>query len=223
MSQRRDTPAQLSGEHLANESLSLLDSKYEGDTEQDIRDYVESKINKREALRKQIEIIANSINEFIDVITEKSEKNFLYLRHVLPDIEGGVYQNITKLDSIPKGLQKYYKAHWERMGMNDKSTLNRIIKLNVIYHLSESYRAISREMLSEYVEQPEIVIQDVIDEWIQFLHKLIVQKETCYKIYHQSFQDFLHEEETVKAVGSDYLRKIKVTKADVLWEGIFGE
>lgn len=222
MSQRRDTPAQLSGEDLAHEMLSLLDSKYEGDTEQDIRDYIRVKVNNRRNLRKQIEIIATSIDEFINVIAEKSEKNFLYLRHVLPDIEGGVYQNITKLDSIPKGLQKYYKAHWERMGMHDKSNPNRIIKLYVIYHLSESYRAISREMLSEYVEQPELIVQDVIDEWIQFLHKLIIQEETCYKIYHQSFQDFLHKEETVKAIGSD-LRKIKKRKADVLWEGIFDE
>jgi serine/threonine-protein kinase len=223
MSQRRDTPAQLSGEHLADESLSLLDSKYEGDTNQDICDYIKSKVNKRETLRKQIEIISTSIDEFIHAITEKSERNFLYLRHILPDIEDGVYQNITKLDSFPKGLQKYYEKHWERMGMNDKNTPNRSIKLNVIYHLSESYRAISRELLSEYVEQPEIIVQDVIDEWIQFLHKLIIQKETCYKIYHQSFQDFLHEEETVKAIGSDYLKKIKKRKADVLWEGIFGE
>ncbi|MCA2732589.1 MAG: ATP-binding protein [Pseudanabaena sp. M135S2SP2A07QC] len=222
MSERRDTPFQLSGEELAHEILSLLDSKYEGDTNQDIRNYIKEKVNKRETLRKQIEIISTSIDEFIDVIAEKSEKNFLYLRHVLPDIEGGVYQNITKLDSIPKGLQKYYKAHWERMGMHDKSTPNRIIKLNVIYHLSESYRAISRELLSKYVEQPEIIVQDVIDEWIQFLHKLIIQEETCYKIYHQSFQDFLHEEETVKAIGSD-LRKIKKRKADVLLEGIFDE
>jgi serine/threonine-protein kinase len=223
MSQRRDTSAQLSGEHLADESLSLLDSKYEGDTNQDICDYIKSKVNKRETLRKQIEIISTSIDEFIHAITEKSERNFLYLRHILPDIEDGVYQNITKLDSFPKGLQKYYEKHWERMGMNDKNTPNRSIKLNVIYHLSESYRAISRELLSEYVEQPEIIVQDVIDEWIQFLHKLIIQKETCYKIYHQSFQDFLHEEETVKAIGSDYLKKIKKRKADVLWEGIFGE
>lgn len=223
MSQRRDTSAQLSGEHLADKSLSLLDSKYEGDTNQDICDYIKSKVNKRETLRKQIEIISTSIDEFIHAITEKSERNFLYLRHILPDIEDGVYQNITKLDSFPKGLQKYYEKHWERMGMNDKNTPNRSIKLNVIYHLSESYRAISRELLSEYVEQPEIIVQDVIDEWIQFLHKLIIQKETCYKIYHQSFQDFLHEEETVKAIGSDYLKKIKKRKADVLWEGIFGE
>jgi hypothetical protein len=222
MSQRRDTPAQLSGEHLADESLSLLDSRYEGDTNQDIRNYIKSKVNKKERLRKQIEIIATSIDEFIDAITEKSEKNFLYLRHILPDIEDGAYQNITKLDSFPKGLQEYYEKHWERMGMNDKSTPNRIVKLYVIYHLSESYIAISRALLSEYVEQPEIIVQDVIDEWIQFLHKLIIQKETCYKIYHQSFQDFLHRDETVKAIGSD-LRKIKKRKADVLWEGMFSE
>ncbi len=222
MSQRRDTPAQLSGEHLADESLSLLDSKYEGDTNQDIRDYIKLKVNKRETLRKQIEIIATSIDEFIDAITEKSEKNFLYLRHILPDIEDGVYQNITKLDSFPKGLQKYYEKHWERMGMNDKNTLNRSIKLQVIYHLSESYEAIPRSLLSEYMEQTEIIVQDVIDEWIQFLHKLIIDKKTCYKIYHQSFQDFLHKDETIKATGSD-IQKIKKRQTDVLWEGIFGE
>jgi len=209
MSQRRDTPAQLSGEHLADESLSLLDSKYEGDTNQDIRDYVRAKINKTETLRKQIEIIANSINEFIDVITEKSEKNFLYLRYMLPNIEEGVYQSITKLDSLPKGLQDYYKKHWERMGMMS-SPLPKT-KLYVIYHLSESYRAISCEQIAKYIGDTNITVQEILNEWLQFLHK---QDEICYKIYHQSFQDFLNRIDIIQAAGID-LKEINRQKTSL--------
>jgi hypothetical protein len=213
MSERRDTPAQLSGKHLANESLSLLDSKYEADTNQDIRDYVRAKINKTETLRKQIEIIANSINEFIDVITEKSEKNFLYLRYMLPNIEEGVYQSITKLDSLPKGLQDYYEKHWERMGMMS-SPLPKT-KLYVIYHLSESYRAISREQVAKYIGETNITVQEILDEWLQFLHKQNIKDEICYKIYHQSFQDFLNRIDIIQAAGID-LKEINKQKTRIL-------
>jgi len=50
--------------------------------------------------------------KLIEHLIFKSQGNFMYLHYVLPEIEKGTY---TDFDTIPLGLQNYYKDHWQRL------------------------------------------------------------------------------------------------------------
>jgi len=67
-----------------------------------------------------------------------------------------------------------------------------------------------------------LTVQEVLDEWEQFLHKQSVEQETCYSVYHASFRDFLHRKDIVQAAGVS-LKAIKKQKSDTLWEAMFGD
>jgi hypothetical protein len=216
LTERRDSNVRLPPDTT---TLSLLDPKYVQDTATDISNYIRAMIQRKGNLESAIYKITDSLDSFISEITKKSEKNFMYLRYVLVDVEKGRYES-TSLDIFPTGLMDYYKWHWERMGMNDKNTPNRMIKLRVIYHISEAYSALSLKSLAEYTEQKQVTISDIIDEWIQFLHRFVEKGEELYRIYHQSFQDFLKQDRTVKSIGADMAKEVKEIETEVLWESI---
>lgn len=201
---------------VPQELLNLMD--YPDQSREDVRAYIEKRVNGSELLRQKITERGETDNDFIDKITEKSENNFMYLVYVLQDIENGLYQDLS-LEMFPKGLQKYYEFHWQDMGMTTKPLP--VIKINIVYHLAESHQPISRQLLSEYVGEPPLTVQEVLDDWEQFLHKPILEREKCYSVYHSSFRDFLHRQDIVQAAGVS-LQAIKKQKSDNLWKAMFG-
>ncbi|BAZ68013.1 hypothetical protein NIES4106_27710 [Fischerella sp. NIES-4106] len=44
-------------------------------------------------------------------------------------------------------------------------------------------------------------VQEVLDEWSQFLREEEKYQQTFYSLYHSSFRDFLRNEKTVKRAG----------------------
>jgi serine/threonine-protein kinase len=74
-------------------------------------------------------------------------------------------------------------------------------KIRIVYVMAEVRRPVSRSLVADFTDQDPILVQNVIDEWQQFLHKQLVDGETRYSVYHSSFLDFLHDEEVVKAAG----------------------
>jgi hypothetical protein len=203
-----DAPQQL---------FKLMD--YQNQSRDDARTYIQNRVNGSEQLRQRIREREETETEFIDKITDKSENNFMYLVYVLRDIEDGLYQDLS-LERFPQGLQQYYEFHWRRMGMTTKPLP--VTKINVVYHLSESHQPISRQLISEYIGEPQLTAQEVLDEWEQFLHKPLIEGETCYSLYHASFRDFLHRQDIVQAAGVS-LKAIKKQKTDTLWEAMFGD
>ena len=65
-------------------------------------------------------------------------------------------------------------------------------------------------------------VQKVLREWSQFIDKIIVNGETRYKVYHQSFADFLKSDERVKEVGGK-INNIHGLIADKLWVELYGD
>lgn len=122
----------------------------------------------------------------------------MYLRFVLPEIEDGLYQDLN-IEKLPIGLQNYYHDHWLQMGMTSRPLPERRIK--IVYILSEIRQPVSRHLIAEYSEESELVVQEVLDDWSQFLHKQFIELQTCYSICHTSFQDFLNQKEIIQATG----------------------
>ncbi|MEM6781949.1 MAG: hypothetical protein AAF569_08815 [Pseudomonadota bacterium] len=142
--------------------------------------------------------------EFITKLTKRSQRNFMYLSYVLPEcIVGGIYQDLDSMDSLPLGLNEYYWDHWQRMGMTGPERSD--VEAVIIYLLTIVYSWVAITTIARYatitvgrnVSENEVV--SYFERWRQFLHIEIIEDEDTFIIYHESFNDFLSEEKTVKA------------------------
>ena len=142
--------------------------------------------------------------EFITRLTDRSQRNFMYLSYVLPEFTaGGIYQDLEGMTSLPQGLMGYYWDHWQRMGMTrpDRSEVEAVI----IYLLTVVYSWVAITTVAEYAtitvgrNVSENEVADYFERWQQFLHIEPIENEDTFIIYHESFNDFLKEERTIKA------------------------
>ena len=172
------TPSQL---------LNLLD--YQIDSERDVRTYIQNRVNSSEQLRLHIAERDETVADFTDKISEKSEANFMYLRYVLLDIENGEYSDLT-LEQFPQGLQSYYEFHWRRMGMNNDPLP--LEKIRIVVILGAVKEPVSQRKVCDYSREEPFIVQNILFKWKQFLHELIKDDEKRYSIYHSSYRDFLY-------------------------------
>lgn len=201
LTRRRYEPTQerLYTEGLKKESLDLTDSKYEKENQHDIQEYIRFCLNNdpehKAGLQTWIENKNISPEPFVQQLAAKSENNFMYLRYVLPAIAEGKYNDLN-LNQLPQGLQDYYQTHWKRMNMNNSSKEMRVM---ILFILVEIGTPISGEMISEIINKDECHVQDVLDEWIEYLKLQTIDEDICYSIYHASFLDFLKGKREFKA------------------------
>lgn len=199
--------------HSPKQLLNLMD--YSAESRADVCVYIQNRINRNDELAR----FQLRDPNFLNKVADKSQNNFMYLVYVLNDVEQGIFSDLT-LDNFPKGLQKYYEFHWDRMGMTTKPLP--MIKIYTVYQLAESHQPISLKLISEYIHESILEVSEVLFDWQQFLHLQNIEEETCYSIYHASFRDFLHCDERVKAAGIS-LKEINKQKTDLLWKEIFGD
>ena len=71
----------------------------------DVREYIQSAVSRPGILAY---IASRGIDDdvFVKHLVRKSEGNFMYLHHVLPEIERGAYRDLT-LMALPAGLKNY--------------------------------------------------------------------------------------------------------------------
>ncbi|MBW4435006.1 MAG: AAA-like domain-containing protein [Pelatocladus maniniholoensis HA4357-MV3] len=176
--------------------------QYPSDNEKDVETYIRQRINK---VADWIKSRGATEEELVSTLVKKSERNFIYLRYVFDDIENGKYSDL-KIQDLPSDLQDYYYKHWERMGMNAQP--KPLFKIQIVYILSESPQPIPFEEIVEILianDQQEkelgLRVQEVLDEWSQFLREEEKYQQTFYSLYHSSFRDFLRNEKTVKRAG----------------------
>jgi hypothetical protein len=182
---------------------------------QDIQTYIRGEIKKSSQLQAWIDEKGLTVEEFISQLANKSENNFMYLKYVLPDIEGGKYGDLS-IENLPQGLEAYYEDHWRRMGMTDKE--RKRTKSKIVYVIAELRQPMPRREITEFAEEDAFTVQEVLDEWEQFLRKEQVNDETYYSIYHSSFRDFLYRKDIVQAAGVT-LQGINALIADNLTQG----
>jgi Effector-associated domain 10 len=178
--------------YVPTQSLSLLDEQYQADSERDVRTYIQKRVDDSDTLRQRIDERKESIPDFINKLTEKSEMNFMYLRYILQDIESGMYKDLD-LERFPYGLQGYYEFHWRRMGMMDQPLPTE--KIKIVYILAEVRQPVSVKKICDFSSEDGIKVEEVIKQWKQFLHNLRKNEQIRYGVYHSSFRDFLHRQD----------------------------
>lgn len=193
--------------------------QYQAESLQDIQTYIRSATEKLPHLRVWIDRQGLTVEDFVTQMGNKSENNFMYLKYVLADIERGVYRDLN-MDSLPQGLMAYYEEHWRRMGMTTKPLPR--TKINIVYVLAELREPVSRELIADFARDDAFTVQEVLDEWEQFLRQEQVDGQICYSVYHSSFCDFLARKDIVQAAGVS-LQGINALIANNLTQGVFGD
>ncbi len=190
----------------------------------DITDFVQASTTRPE-IRTYIAAQDVEASEFVTLIVQKSEGNFMYLRYVLPEIERGAYRDL-ELAAIPVGLRSYYQDHWQRMrGMDEEAWFE--YKLPVIVALTVVLEPVSIDLISDFSKvQQRVRIRAVLRDWAPFLHNEVVEYEDGmqrrYRLYHASFFDFIAKKEDVADERVD-LKVAHGQIADTLWDDLFGE
>jgi hypothetical protein len=200
------------------QEFDMMSDEYYQANLADIRGFIRCRCQ-REPIQRWLTAQGVTEAEFTEVLAENSETNFMYLKYVLKDIEKGKYADLN-LANLPTGLEQYYEQHWYRMGMVTKPLPR--MKLKIIYLLSKTRKPVSCDLLADFAEEDPLTVQEVLDDWEQFLRHRFVEDEEVYSIYHKSFQDFLFSKRTVQKAGIS-LRDIELAIADNLWEDLYGE
>jgi hypothetical protein len=197
-------------------------STFADDTRRDVSTYI-SRALREDALGEWVESQNLGHDNFVATLAQKSEGNFMYLRHVLPALARGDYEDLA-IEQLPQGLMQYYDEHWRRMRMTAQPLP--VARIRVVYILGEVKRPVSRALISQFsttddLRVSEVEVQAILDEWSEFLHE---QREevTVYSVYHASFRDFLQRKDIVQAAGVT-LAGINALIADDLWEHLFDD
>lgn len=197
--------------------------RHPDESSQDVKEYLWQCLNQEQdwqkLLRKWIENRNLTCGQFVEEVSKKSENNFMYLKYVLPDIARGRYDDLS-LDKLPTGLEGYYENHWHQMSMTSKPLPKN--KIKIVYVMSALRAAASRPVIAKYSRQNELTVQEILEDWAQFLEKQDQYDPPRYRFYHESFRDFLHRKDIVQAAGVS-LPEISAEVAAAITGGIFGD
>ncbi|MDF5706795.1 MAG: ATP-binding protein [Nostoc sp. S4] len=153
---------------------------YPEQNRQDFNAYIRQYVNNNEELVAQL--IANS------------ENNFMYLSQILPvisDSEALASHRGSGFDGLPPNLETYYRQHLEKMIPANLPSVERKLKLSVLKVLAEV--SSSAEAIASRVDVDEYDVEEVLEDWREFLRLEEVDGEIRYGVYHWSFGDFLQE------------------------------
>jgi hypothetical protein len=160
----------------------------------DVRSFAERWV-KESAVTERLRSGDISRQSFAKKLLAKSQGNFMYLSYVLAAISNGE-MDPRKLEGLPEGLTGYYEQFWagvestKREGRYDWKTLYR----PVISILSVAQEALSIEQIAGFAGN-EVDALDVVEyalpRWRRFLEIVEVGGQERWRIYHDSFRDFL--------------------------------
>ena len=163
----------------------------------DVRAYIRNFLREHQQ-DMTVRIAAWGINaeDFTELLTDKSQGNFMYLVHVLTDIRGGGLspQNLDNIRDLPRGLRAYYQRHWREMRAHDQDRFERVYE-PVLRILATVREPVALPAIQEWTKLEPTRIREVIRGWRPFLNETPSSGgEPLYRVYHASFQDFLAEE-----------------------------
>ena len=160
----------------------------------DVRRYLEEAVG-RTGIRAQLQAGGAGAECFVKVLLEKSEGNFMYLRHVVPAIEAGKYPDL-KLDALPQGLVGYYERHWRQMRTVDENLWVEYRQPAICY-LAAAQEPVSAGELASMAQLHISRVRAALRDWREFLYEEEIENVLKYRIYHASFQDFLRGKDEV--------------------------
>ncbi len=171
----------------------------------DVRTYIEGR-RQRPGIRDYVRRQGIDGRHFVDEMVRRSDGNFMYLRHVLPEIEEGAYTE-RRLEEIPIGLENYYQDHWVRMReLCGQDWFD--YQLPVLAALTVAKKPISLELVRDFTGIGSLAqVLAVLLAWVGFLHTIPDPRKRVrrnrYRLYHETFHRFIREKDAVAAERVD--------------------
>ncbi len=122
--------------------------------------------------------------ELIDNLADLCENNFMYLKGVGDAIA-------LPLNQLPETLEAYYQQHWQKMKGEQLSAVELAVLQTLIALPSTEKEGISAQLIAETIDEDEYEVEQVLENWYEFLVKKQINSEWHYKLYHSSFRDWL--------------------------------
>ena len=184
------------------QSLHLED--YPQENKQDIQDYIQSYINLSPECRdvpwkvstpNNVSTLKSWLNthqineaEFITNLTNRSENNFMYVSQILTAITNNFYPQPSQLaTSFPPPLETYYQQHLEKM----LGSQYQDFPLAVLKVLAQTTQPISVTDIANLLNTDEYDVEEVLEDWLEFLQVETISDSTTYKFYHDNFRQWL--------------------------------
>jgi len=136
---------------------------------------------------------------FVAAVSDLSEGNFMYLVHVLPEIERGTLGPAATggVAALPRGLRGYYLRHWRDMKDADPERFTRTQR-PVLCLLAISREPVTLRQILDWAGLDLGDVRAVVTEWREFLDEDDRSDPAKYRIYHRSFADFLDQQEDLR-------------------------
>ena len=137
--------------------------------------------------------------EFIQQLTSSSENNFMYVSQILTAIKTGFYPENSSLTDIldrtsfPSTLETYYQQHLHYMfpGEEANSTARAVLNALVQNSPSQHSSPLSVEEISQIIDADEYDVEEVLENWIEFLTLHQIDGDCKYSLYHANFRNWL--------------------------------
>ena len=126
--------------------------------------------------------------EFMTNLTNRSENNFMYISQILAAITNNFYPQPSQIGtSFPPQLETYYQQHLEKM----LGSQYQDFPLAVLQVLSQTTQPISVTDIANFLNTDEYDIEELLENWLEFLQIETISDSTTYKFYHDNFRQWL--------------------------------
>jgi hypothetical protein len=128
--------------------------------------------------------------EFITNLTNRSENNFMYISQILTAITNNFYPQPSQIaTSFPPQLETYYQQHLEKM----LGSQHQDFPLAVLKVLSQTTQPMSVTDIANFLNTDEYDVEEVLENWVEFLIQENRSENIYYSFYHFSFRDFINK------------------------------
>lgn len=125
--------------------------------------------------------------EFCTRLTAKSENNFLYVSQILTAITEGFYSEPFPDNQVPPGLAAYYQQHLQQMLAGDDLS---VAVLNALVQKQPT----TVDAIAHTIDADEYDVEEILENWREFLHQEQIAGETHYRLYHSNFRDWVQQQ-----------------------------
>ena len=101
--------------------------------------------------------------------------------------------DIFDAKSLPSALEAYYQQHLQKMfpgeeaNSNAQGVLNTLVQNSSLPHLSP----LSVEEIYQLIDADEYDVEEILENWIEFLTLHRIDGDNYYSLYHTNFRKWL--------------------------------
>ncbi|HEY9800775.1 MAG TPA: hypothetical protein V6D25_10490 [Leptolyngbyaceae cyanobacterium] len=107
----------------------------------------------------------------------------MYLTHTI----NAILEDSYPQEPLPPALETYYQQHWQKMQLPDLSG----VAWGVLRILTADEQPTSASAIAQILDEDEYEVEEVLENWYEFLQRQQVDGETYYSLYHSSFRLWL--------------------------------